>query len=199
MINLLPPALKSSYRYARLNVVLRKWVTVCVVALAGLGIIVTYGLLNLSQSAAQYQREIAQTEAALKKEQAIATQKRVQDISSNFKLVVKVLQQEILFSELLTQMATAVPANASLSALNISQAQTGIDISASAIDYKTATQLQVNLADPANKIFTKADIITISCESNANTTAAYPCQVTIRALFATDNPFLLINDKGGTP
>lgn len=196
MINLLPPDLKNSYRYAGMNVALRKWVILFLIALTGLGALATYGLLNLSQSAAHYRGEIALTEANFKKENFTATQKQVQDISGNFKLVVKVLQQEILFSQLLKQMGTNIPANTNLTGLTISQAQTGIDISASTADYKTATQLQVNLADPANKIFAKADILSVTCDSNPEKPSAYPCTVVIRALLAPNNPFLFINSKG---
>lgn len=201
MINLLPTDLKTSYHYARRNVSLRKWVVAFVVALVGLGALATYGLLTLKQSTDQYNKEIAQTKAVFKQEQFAETQKRVQDISGNFKLVVKVLSQEVLFSQLLKQVATTIPAKASLTGLTISQVQGAIDISAVAVDYKTATQVQVNLADPANKIFTKADIISINCDTKPDSTnkSKYPCAVNIRALFAPDNPFLFINSKGTKP
>lgn len=202
MINLLPPEIKTGYRYARRNVVLRKWVVVFVVALVGLGAIATYGLLALHQSSASYSRQISQTEATFKQEKYAETQKCVQDISGSFKLVLKVLGQEVLFSQLIKQIAATIPLNANLTGLNISQVQGAIDISAVATDYNTATQVQVNLADPQNKIFSKADIVSITCNSNSNTdgtNSRYPCSVNIRALFAPNNPFLFINSKGQAP
>lgn len=204
MINLLPPQVKSSYSYARRNVALRKWVVIILVALVGLGAIGTFGLLALQQSSLSYSRKITQTEASLKKENYAATQKQVKDISGSFKLVVKVLSQEVLFSQLLKQIATAIPLGSNLTGLTISQTQGAIDITANAVDYRTATQVQVNLADPNNKIFSKADIVGITCRSTADPTATgtaslYPCNINIRALFAKDNPFLFINSKGTTP
>lgn len=201
MINLLPNDVKTSYYYARRNVSLRKWVIAFMFALIGLGVLATFGLLTVKQSTAQHSKEITQTETTFKQEQFAETQKRVQEMSSNFKLVVKVLSQEVLFSQLLHQVATTIPAKASLTGLTISQVQGAIDISAVAIDYKTATQVQVNLSDPANKIFSKADIISINCDTQADSTnkAKYPCAVSIRALFAPNNPFLLINSKGTKP
>lgn len=201
MINLLPPGMKTGYSYARRNVVLRRWVVLFVVALVGLGAIATYGLLTFKQSSVSHRQEIAATQERFKREQYEATQKRVQDMSNSFKLVVKVLGREVLFSKLITQIAAAIPPNANLTALNISQTQGGIDISANAIDYKTATQVQVNLADPDNKIFSKADIVSITCENNPDTakTSQYPCTVNIRALFAPNNPFLFINSGSTTP
>jgi Tfp pilus assembly protein PilN len=198
MINLMPPELKTGYLYARRNVVLRKWILAFLVALVGLGALATYGLLAIKQSTVHYNNQIASTETAFQKENSAATQKRVQDISNNFKLVVKVLGQEVLFSQMLKQVAAIIPANANLTGLNITQTQGGIDISANAIDYKTATQIQVNLSDPKNKIFSKADIVSISCGS-AGASTVYPCTVNIRALFATNNPFLFINSKAAKP
>ena len=204
MINLLPPDLKKGYSYARRNVTLRRWVIMCLLALIGLGAIATYGLLALEQSSEQYRQQINDSEVVLQKEQFPATQQRIQDINNSFKLVIKVLGQEVLFSQLIKQIATTIPARANLTGLNISQAQSAIDISANAADYNTATQVQVNLADPQNKIFSKADIVNINCGGNAsaganNTSSQYPCTVTVRALFAPNNPFLFINSKGLKP
>jgi hypothetical protein len=194
MINLLPPEVKMSYRFARYNVTLRRWVVAFVVAFAGLGVIATYGLLTLHQSTGHYNSQIASTQALFQKEKFAQTQTEVQNISNSFKLVVKVLGQEVLFSELLKQIGAVIPNNANLTGLTINQTQGGLDITANATDYATATQVQVNLADPANKIFSKADIIGISC-GNANAlNPNYPCTVNIRALFAPNNPFLFVNN-----
>lgn len=199
MINLLPPEVKTGYLYARRNVVLRKWVVAFLVAFIGIGALATYGLLTLKQSTIHYQDEIAATQKTFAQEKSVQTQKQIQDISNNFKLAVKVLSQEVLFSQLIQQVAATIPDNANLTGLTINQTQGGIDISANATDYKTATQVQVNLADPKNKIFSRADIVSISCSSDSNADATYPCTVNIRALFASNNPFLFINNRNAKP
>jgi hypothetical protein len=88
-----------------------------------------------------------------------------------------------------------MPAKTVLTNLQINKVQGGIDLSAQAVDYKTATQIQLNLQDPTNQIFAKADIISIACSANGTGTlnSKYPCLVQIRALFASNNPFLFIN------
>ena len=88
-------------------------------------------------------------------------------------------------------MGAAIPAKASLTGISISKLSGGIDLTAAASDYNTATQVQVNLQDPANKIFDKADIINIVC-SSTSTDPQYPCTITIRAQFSKNNPFLFI-------
>ncbi len=199
MINLLPPEVKMSYRYARRNVSLRRWVFSFVFAFIGLGIISTYGLLTMHQSYIRYQNQISSAQDLFKTEKFSETQARVADMSNSFKLVVQVLGKEVLFSQLLKRIAATIPTNANLTGLNINQTQGGIDITAIATDYNTATQVQVNLADANNKIFSKADILNVSCGAATAQNTNYPCTVNIRALFATNNPFLLINNKQATP
>lgn len=195
MINLLPPEVKTSYRYARSNVVLRKWVFMFVIALVGLGLIATYGLLTIQQSSRHYEKEIAASQAVFEKEDFDGTQKRAEEISSSFKLVVKVLEQEILFSKLIQKIATTIPRGANLTGLTINQGQKAIDVTANAVDYATAAQVQVNLADTNNGIFSKADILSINCSSKSESgvPSAYPCTVNIRALFSNTDSFLFIN------
>lgn len=195
MINLLPPETKQGYRYGAANVRLVHWVIASLIALAGLGIIGTYGWLSLHQDMVNYQGQVADTQATLQREKQKETYAQVQDISNSFRLVVQVLSKEVLFSKLLNKMATTLPSGSYLSDLSIGKVQGGLDVSAQAVDYKTATQVQVNLADPANGIFAKADIINITCTAKNALDPTHPCTVTIRALFSQNNPFLFINQS----
>jgi Tfp pilus assembly protein PilN len=109
--------------------------------------------------------------------------------------MVGVLSKQVLFSELLVQLGSITPPNVVLTNLSISQTASAIDVTARATDYNSAAQLQANLADPDNKIFSSADIVDISCSSASaeGLAAAYPCTGTVKALFVKDNPFLFIN------
>lgn len=196
MINLLPPQLKEDYGYARRNNSLLHTLVAFGIGFAGLVVIAAAGILYLHQSAKSYTAQAAEIEQSLREQKQAETEKRVQDISGSLKLAVQVLSKEVLFSQLLKQLAVVTPNNVSLSGVNITEFGGGIDVSAQALDYDAATQLQVNLADPENKIFAKADIVDIACQSEGST-QRYPCTVTVRALFAADNPFLFINDNGG--
>jgi hypothetical protein len=200
MINLLPPDVKQGFSYGRRNVGLGRWVAAFLIALVGLGALATYGTLSIHQSSLRYQKDIATTEDLFREQKFSQTQRQVKDIAGSFKLVVKVLGNEVLFSKLLKQIGATIPPKSSLTGLTINQAQSAIDISASAADYATATQIQVNLSDPENKIFSRADIISISCvtETTDPTKGLYPCSVNIRALFAANNPYLFVNSKGST-
>lgn len=199
MINLLPPEVKQSYRYGAANVLLVRWVVAAAISLVGLGAIGTYGWLSVHQDIASYQKQVAATQAALKKDKQKETYVQVQDITNSFRLSVQVLSQEVLFSKLLKQMGTVMPPGSYLTDLTISKTQGALDISAQTIDQRTATQVQVNLSDPNNRIFAKADIVSITCSAKNAKDPTHPCLVVVRALFAQNNPFLFINQKAGTP
>lgn len=204
MINLLPPEQKESIRYARHNTRLRRWMLTMGISLVATAGIVAFGQLYLAQAIHANQKQLAQTQEQLKLQKLEDTQKRVQEISSSLKLVVQVLSKEVLFSKLLRQVGTAMPPNTILTNLSINKVQGGIDLQASAVDYNSATQVQVNMKDPNNKIFSNADIVSISCDSATKTQATqtvsdkYPCTITIRAQFAQNNPFLFINNAAAT-
>ncbi len=193
MISLLPPDVKRNISYARRNAKLVRWLSALGLGIAGTIIVVLVGLFYMQQQTTSLQKQVSQTTDELNAQKLPETQKQVEDISSSLKLVVQVLSREILFSKLLKQIGSSIPAKASLTGISLSKITGGIDLTAIAADYNTATQVQVNLKDPANKIFDKADIVNITCSSASGADPRYPCTVTIRAQFSTNNPFLLIN------
>ncbi len=200
MINLLPPDIKAEYGYARRNSHLVHLVTVLMLGLVGLAAIAAAGFVYLHQSASAYTRQADTTKQTLVDQNQAEIEKQAGEMSDNLKLAVQVLSQEVLFSQLLKQLAVVVPSNVNLTGVTISELKGALDITASTRDYNAATQLQVNLADPANKIFSKADIVAITCEdadAEGSSSSKYPCSVSIRAQFSQDNPFLFINNKGG--
>jgi len=192
MINLLPPEYKQHLMYGRRNTRLRKWVVALIVALAGVGLIVIGGQYYMRQTI-KSQEVLLQTEKeSLKTQKAEETEKRLAEISANTKLVVQVLSREILFSKLLRQLGSSLPANTTLQQFQIDKVEGGLTLRALATDIDAATQLQVNLQDPQNKIFEKADIESINCSPPSPGTK-YPCVVQLRALFSKDNPYVYIS------
>lgn len=196
MINLLPPGIKQDIAYARHNTKLIKWSLALIFGAVGTGLVVMFGMFYMNRSINAYSSQVEKITENLKVQKLEDTQKRVEDISSSLKLIIQVLSREILFSKLIKQIGTVMPANSSLTDLKISKTEGGIDLSAAAANYNTATQVQVNLQDPANKIFDKADIINIICVSSGTPDPRYPCTVSIRAQFTKNNPFLFISTSG---
>lgn len=199
MINLLPPDVKETLVYARRNHMLIKWVAAFFVGIIGIGVVVFAGQLYINQTVKSYAADVQNKKDQLANQQLEETQKRTEEISSSTKLALQVLSRQVLFAELLRQIGAAMPSGASLQSLSLDRLEGGIDLQAVAVDYRTATQVQVNLEDPDNKIFDKADILSITCTSTATGTqvdSRYPCNVGVRALFAKDSPFTFTNTPG---
>lgn len=196
MINLLASNAKQDLMYARRNTLLLRWCFVVILIIGGIVLITLAGLFYIKQSQKQYTDQVTRTQTQLKEQNLDSTQKKVESISNNLKLTTQVLSREVLFSKLLKQIGSAMPTNTSLTDLKIGKTEGAIDLSAVASDYNAATQVQVNLQDPANKIFDKADILNIACNSTNTLDSRYPCTVNIRARFGKNNNFFLINPSG---
>jgi hypothetical protein len=193
MINLLPPEIKTSYSYARRNLQLRGWIIALFAVLIGVGLLGTYGLLNMQASIKSNQRQVTVVKEQLEAENLTKTEQQVKEVSGSLRLAAQVISKEVLFSKLITQIGSAMPSGAILSSLNINKTSGGLDLSAKATDYQTASQVQVNLASAKSNIFAKADIVSIDCGVAGNDATAYPCTVILRTLFNDNNQFLFIN------
>ncbi len=191
MINLSPSDYKESIKYARRNTILLKWLS-GLLSILGIVIITLFiGQAYLKSETKTYAAANIKIEQELKDKDLEGTLKTVESISGNLKLIVQVLSRQIIFSELIKQVGAVMPVNSVLSDVEISKVEGGIDLTADAKDQNTATQVQVNLADPNNKLFDKVDIVTITCDGTVN--PDYPCKVTLRALFTKNNPFSFVN------
>jgi Tfp pilus assembly protein PilN len=198
MINLLPPETKQEMFYGRRNTILLHWIIACLLALVGVGLIIGAGFFYLQHSISNQTTSLEQSRQTLKAQKVDEAQAKLTEISSNTKLVLQVLSKEVLFSKLLTQLGASIPTNTMLEELQIDKVQGGLTLKAQATDINTATQLQLNLQDPSNKIFDKADLENISCVPPSPGTK-YLCTVQLRAQFAKDNPYVYITPTtGGT-
>ncbi len=198
MINLLPTEVKQNIIYARRNTSIRSWITAAFGALICFVLVIGAGQFYLKQSSDNYAKQLAIGQEQLKSQKLEETQKEIEEVSGNLKLVVQVLSRAILFSKLLNQVGSALPNGSVLTNLSISnKVQGGIDLSFSSTDYQTGTQVQLNLSDPNNKIFEKADLVNIQCQESPTTPTKYPCTLQIRALFAKNNSFSFISNNTG--
>src|SRR5882762_7669621 len=101
MINLLPPDVKQTIAYARHNTKLLKWSFALIAGIAGIGVVVVFGLVYINQSINSYAAQVEKGQADLKIQKLDETQAKVEDISGSLNLVVQVLSREILFSQLI--------------------------------------------------------------------------------------------------
>lgn len=196
MINLIPPAHKESIIYARRNSRLVGTMISILFVVLGAAIITGGSLFYLRQDTASVQKSIDQSKDNLAAQKETETLARAKEMSDNLKLAVDVLSNEIKFSELLAAIGEIMPPGTVLESISLTNQVfgIGIDLEVGARDYETGSRAYVNLNDSSNKIFEKADLVNIACDAGTRS-AAYPCYASIRALFAKDNPFLLIGDS----
>lgn len=196
MINLLPPDSKATLIYARRNTQLIRFVIGAAIGAFGILLVTGVGLLYLNQEVNSYKSSIKQAETELQQQNETQVLNEVQGISDSLKLVVDVLGQEILFSKLIREIGSVMPSGTVLQDLSLSNELTGaLTLKAGAVNNAAASQVQVNLRDPKNKIFSEADLEGIKCEQPEDgESSQYPCTVTIKALFAKGNSFTLLSN-----
>lgn len=195
MINLLPPDSKQSITYARRNAMLLRTCAIIIGIITSIILLFGLGSLYIQSQTKQYQQEISTLQTSLKAQNLEGTKAEIQDLSGSVNLVLRVLASNILFSKVLDRAAAVMPAGSSLSNIEISSDQKGIDITAGVENYQVGTQVQVNLADKNNGLFDKVDLVSVNCDST--NTGAYPCVAKLRALFGDNSPYLFINNKAG--
>lgn len=194
MINLLPHDARENFMYGRRNTLLVRWLVALLIGIAGIALVVLAGLFYIDSTTKQMSQQVDQAQQELKAQKVEETQKRTEEMSSNFKLVTQVLSRQVLFSEVLKQVGAVMPDGTALANLNVGTLEGGIDLQVLAKDYVSATQAQVNLQDPSNKLFSQVDIINITCEEEVGEESIYPCSGRFRALFNKDNnPFLMLS------
>ncbi len=198
MINVIPNDLKSELKYARRNAMLLSWILAMMAGLAGIGIIVAAGYIYINQATGLYEKEVTQAKSSLSSQKLEETQKRVEDISSSTKLAVQVLEKQVIFSGFLEHISTLIPTGARLESLAITKVDGALDLQFAAKNAQAATQTHVNLSDPGNELFDKADMVSFNCPEEVPLSSnRYPCQVTIRALLGKNNPYLFVKNKTG--
>ncbi len=195
MINLLPTDYGASLRFSHQSSILRRWLAAVLLASAGLVLIMAVGWVYIEQQNKNLSRNLSDVQRQLNAQDLAGTQKKAKDITTNIRTINQVLSREIRFSGLITQIGSVMPSGTVLSGLTLSKVDGAIDLSATARDYTSATQIAVNLSDPKNKIFDKVDIVNINCSPTSS--SAYPCSATFRALFSKTTGSQFLNIPGG--
>lgn len=202
MINLLPPDAKEEIIYGRRNrKILHALAVLVLVHIAILGITV-FGHVYITSAQDSYKVAAAEASKRIKDQKLEETQKQLETLSNNFKTVVQIISKQVLFSKLFEKVGSIIPNGAILTNLTLTNNDTALDLTIAATNRENANQAYVNISDPNNGLFEKADLIGISCVQRTSTTAAntasettskYPCQATVRVLFKTNSSFLFLN------
>lgn len=185
MINLLPTDYADSIRYGRQNNKLRLWLIGMAVAIVGLVVVIAGGWVYINQQQKSLQANVDSTNQQLVAQNQAKVQKDAKEISGDIKVITKVLGTEIRFSDIIQAIGNDMPPGAVLSSLSLSNKINGaLDLTSNTKDYPSAAQVAVNLSQSQNNLFSKVDIVSVSCSSDSP--QAYKCTGVYRALFSKE-------------
>lgn len=195
MINMLPGEYVEVIRHSKSNDQLIHWILAVMAAIAGLIVILGFGWLYLNHQNTVLNSDIARGKQQLEEQNIAQVRKDAEQISKDIKTINQVLGREIRFSALMQEIGKAMPPGSILGGLTLTKVDGSIDLTASAKDYTTGAQVALNLSDPKNNIFSRADIVSINCTS-ADT--QYKCGVVLKALFDKTSQNRFLNIPGST-
>ena len=195
MINLLPPDVKAEISYARRNAKLVGWVVALTAVIAGVGFMTAFGVFYIQKNISNQQKVAKIAEERMVSQNVEKTKSELQSLSNNVNTIVQILNKQLLFSKMFTAIGGVLPRGTALNDITLSSAESALDLNIGASSRETATQAFVNISDPKNGFFDKADLITINCSEG--TDKKYPCTATIRVTLKTDSSFYFLNSVTG--
>ncbi len=201
MINLLPDTVKEEIAYGRKNRKLLQAIIALIIVIIALGAVTVFGQIYIAKAENNYQKTAEISKARIKDQNLEQTQKKLETLSSNFKTVVQILGKQVLFSGLFEKVGSTIPEGAILTGLTLTNNDTALDLTIAATTREAANQAYINVSDPKNELFDKADLIGISCiqktgatsGTTSETSSKYPCQANVKVLFKSNSPFLFLN------
>lgn len=183
MINLLPSDYADSIRYGRQNTKLRLWIVGLLAAIAILVLILGIGWIYLNHQSDDLKNDIAATNQKLQAQHVDKVRADAKEITGDINVIDKVLGNEVQFSSLIQTIGSYMPSGSVLAALSLSNKVDGaIDLTVNALDYPSAAQVAVNLSGSKDSLFTKVDILSITCNPASKT--VYKCVSKYRVLFS---------------
>jgi len=194
MINLLPPATKENISYGRRNLVLVRWVAAVVTVIVSIGIITAGGQIFINKNIVSLQKASQITQNRTESKDFSATQNDIKNLSNNFTVVTQLLSKQVLFSKIFTKIGSIMPSGAILSGITLSNTSTSLDLNIASVNRDAATQAFVNISDPKNGLFDKADLVSLVCRTGSGTSQTkYPCNANISVTIKANSSFYFLS------
>lgn len=195
MINLLPSDIKQEISYARRNAKLVGWVISLLVVIVGVALMSAFGIFYIQKNVTNQQKVANTAKERMASQNVDKVKTDLQTLSNNVNTIVQILNRQLLFSKMFTAIGGVLPKGTALNDITLSSSESALDLNIGASNRETATQAFVNISDPKNGFFDKADLVTINCSDG--TDKKYPCTATIRVTLKTDSSFYFLNSVTG--
>lgn len=196
MINLLPPDTKEIITYSRKNKKLVGWVIALFIVVVVIILMTAFGMFYIQKNVSNLKTVSETTKNRITTQKLEETQKKMETLSTNFKTVIELLKKQLLFSIILQKTGNVMPPGARLEGINLSNTDFAVDLNVAGSSRQVVTQAFVNISDPKNGLFDKADLISVSCNENPKA-GELPCDAQIRVLIKNDSSFYFLNSISG--
>lgn len=195
MINLLPPETKLEITYGRRNSVLVRWVSALLIVIIAVAATSAFGIFYIHQNVKNQEKVASIAKERMASQNVEKTKNDLETLSNNVKTIVQILNKQLLFSKMLTTIGGVLPKGTALNDITLSSTDAALDLNIGASDRTAATQAFVNINDPKNGFFDKADLISIVCSDASD--KKYPCTATARVTLKTNSSFYFLNSVTG--
>ncbi len=185
MINLLPPDVKKSIRFARLNVTLFQYCVLVLLTGASLSAMFFLGTRLLSSSKSDLESSIQANQLRVSELELINSEAK--QLANDINTINILLQQEIKFSDLVIEIGAIMPPGASLSNLNLTkdkQAPLSLEVITESPD--TVGVVQENIAE--SELFRGAEILNVTASNSKNTASGQIFTGSLNAYFDVPPP-----------
>lgn len=184
MINLLPPETKRQLRAARANVLLFRYTVLLAVSVGflAIGTISVYFVMGAIKNNAE--NTITDNHSQISNYTAV--QAEANEFRSNLSTAKSILDNEIIYSDTVLDIARIIPSGVVLSNLSLNAESFGspMVINASAKSYDRAIALKTSLEQSG--MFSDVQFSTISGSTGEGGSSSYPYSVTINATLNKD-------------
>lgn len=175
MINLMPDDAKKEIRSARLNVILGRYIIVILFAFGFLMLLLAGSYVVLTQSKASAQRLVDTN--GTKADVYSSTKAQVQALSASLSQTKTILDQEVLYSNVLINIGQQMPAGTVLSNITLNSASfAGTAVNLKAYAKTTADAVALRQKFQSSPIFTNVNFDSVSGSTGID---GYPVGVSI--------------------
>jgi Tfp pilus assembly protein PilN len=198
MINLLSPDDKHQLSAARQNVILLRYNIIALVSILTIAIIYggSFFITMRSKSVAEEQLKADNTRTMSYAD----VRSKIQQFSKNLTTAKTILSSEIIYSELITDIAKTLPSGTVLTNLTIQPDSFGkaMSLSAAAKNYGKALELKTVLEN--SPLFSNVSLESVgSVGADAPSSAGYPINVILKTTFATAEEIQALKKEEATP
>lgn len=191
MINLLSDEHKKSLRAARTNIILRNYIFWLILVAIGIVTVFGWGYWVQMKEQARYAEDMKKFTA--QRAQYASTQQTVKAFSDNLATARAILNNEVLFSDLMTTIARTLPSGTSLQSLTVSTAEFNKPITLTILTSSYDNAIATKNAFENSPAFEQANILTTAQVKDSKT--KYNYTMTLNVIITKD---AFVHGKAGS-